>query len=113
MPLYADRVQETTPTTGTGTLTLAGAVEGYRTFAAAFQDGERVRYTIALAAEWETGDGVYSAGTLTRENVFASSNAGALVVFSAGDKKVWCDLPAAAIADIGLALAIRSLFVPQ
>ena len=56
MPLYADRVQETTTTTGTGTVTLAGAVSGYRTFTSALADGDRVRYTIALGTEWETGD---------------------------------------------------------
>ena len=113
MGLYADRVQETTTTTGTGTITLAGAVTGYRTFSSAFTSGERVRYTIALGADWETGDGVYSGGTLTRENVYASSNANALVSFAAGSKNVWCDLPAQAVADVALTIAFRSLAVSQ
>ena len=115
MGLYADRVQETTTTTGTGTLTLAGAVAGFQAFSSALADGDRVRYTIALGTEWETGDGVFdSAGpTLTRENVFSSSNSGALVNFSAGSKLVWIDLPAQAIADIGLTIAFAALRVPQ
>ncbi len=108
MGLYADRVQETTTTTGTGTVTLAGASSGYRAFSAALATGERVRYTIALGTEWETGDGVYttSGTTLTRENVYSSSNSNALVSFSAGSKLVWIDLPAQAIADVGLSLAL-------
>jgi len=113
--MYADRVQETTTTTGTGTLTLGGAVSGYRTFTSAFNDGERVRYAIALGSEWEVGDGVFtvSGTTLTRENVYASSNSNALVNFSAGSKNVWCDLPADGIADVGLSIAIAGLMVPQ
>lgn len=112
--MYADRVQETTSTTGTGTVTLAGAVLGFRTFSSAFPVGARVRYTIALGTEWETGDGVLSSSTtLTRENVFSSSNADALVNFSAGTKSVWVDLPAQALADIGLTIAFASLRVPQ
>ncbi len=115
MGLYADRVQETSTTTGTGTLTLAGAVTGFRTFASALVTGERVRYAIFLGTEWEVGDGVFttSGTTLTRENVFASSNSGALVSFSSGSKNVWIDVPAQAIADVGLSLMFASNSVPQ
>ena len=114
MPLYADRVQETTTTTGTGTVTLAGAVSGYRTFTSAITTGDRVRYTIALGTEWETGDGVLATtSTLERENVYASSNSNALVNFSAGSKLVFITEPAQAIADLGLAIAARALFIPQ
>lgn len=112
--LYADRVQETTTTTGTGTLTLGGAVSGYRTFTSAIATGDRVRYAIALGTEWETGDGTLATpGTLTRDNVYASSNSNALVSFSAGSKLVWIDLTAQAIADIGLSLAIANRIVSQ
>ena len=95
--LYADRVRETTATNSTGTVTLAGAVSGFRTFASAFTNLDTVRYCIALGTEWEVGQGVYNVGTLSRVTVFASSNAGALVDFSAGAKGVWCDLPATGI----------------
>lgn len=110
MPLYVDRVQETTTTTGTGTVTLAGAVSGYRTFASALTVGDRVRYCIFMGNDWEVGDGTLdTSSTFSRENVFASSNAGALVNFSAGTKTIFVDLPADAICDIGMALALASL----
>jgi hypothetical protein len=112
--LYYDRVQETTTTTGTGTLTLAGAVSGYRTFASAVPTGDLVRYAIAGGSEWEVGEGyLLSTTTLSRVNVFASSNSNNLVDFSAGTKNVWIDLPADAISDIGMTFAIQNLYVPQ
>lgn len=86
---YKDRVSDTSTTTGTGTLTLTGvAPTGYRTFAAALTTGDTVRYCVANIAgtEWEVGQGVWtsSGATLTRATVYASSNANALVNFSAG-----------------------------
>ncbi len=93
MPLFADRVKETTLTTGTGALTLAGAVTCHRTFASAFANPSVVYYTIAGVTEWEIGIGTFTA-TLARDTVLASSNAGALVNFSAGTKDVFCTIPA-------------------
>lgn len=75
----ANRILMTTPTTGTGTITLASAVSGYQTFAAAgVQNGETVRYLITEGANWEIGAGTYSSAgpTLTR-NVEESSAGGA------------------------------------
>lgn len=92
-----DRVQETSTTTGTGTLTLAGAVTGYQSFSSAIGNGNTTYYGIYLngGSEWEVGLGTVGAGTLARTTVLASSNAGSLVNFSAGQKSVWCDYPAA------------------
>lgn len=110
MALYIDRVQETTTTTGTGTVTLAGAVTGYRSFSSVLSVGDRVRYCITDGTDWEVGDGTLaSSSTFSRENVFASSNANALVNFAAGTKNIFVDLPADAICDVGLTLAIASL----
>lgn len=107
MGLYADRVQETTTTTGTGTITLAGAVSGFRTFTSAFTTGARVHYVIAGGTEWEVGEGeLATTTTLTRNVIFASSNSGNAVNFSAGTKNVFCDLPAQSIADLALSIAI-------
>jgi hypothetical protein len=92
-----DRVRETSTITGTGTVTLAGAVTGFQSFAA-IGDTNTTYYTIAGRAtnEWEVGVGTYTAaGTLlSRDAVLASSNAGSLVNFSAGIKDVFCDYPA-------------------
>lgn len=109
MSLYADRVQETTTTTGTGTVTLAGAVLGFRAFQDALAVGDRVRYCITDGTDWEVGDGVLTTTTtLTRETVFSSSNANALVSFAAGTKVAFIDVPAADIADIGLSIALAA-----
>ena len=95
--VLADRVRETTTTTGTGTVTLAGAVTGFQSFAAV-GNANTTYYTIAGqgTAEWEVGIGTYTSvgTTLARTTVLASSNAGSLVVFSAGTKDVFVTYPA-------------------
>lgn len=91
-----DRVLETSTTTGTGNLTLAGAVTGYRTFASQMATSDTCLYAVwgvdangTPTGEWEGGIGTYSAtNTLTRTTVLESSNAGAAVNFSAGTKYV-------------------------
>ena len=96
--IIADRVRETSTSTGTGTFTLGGAVAGYQTFSSGIGNGNTCYYTIAgvSTAEWEVGVGTYtSAGnTLARTTVLSSSNAGALVTFSAGSKDVFVTYPA-------------------
>lgn len=97
---FADRVIETTPTTGTGAVTLAGAVPGYRRFVEAWTVGAVVYYAIAGGAEWEVGQGTLAtATTLSRDSVLASSNGGALVNFSVVAKTILADVPAASIVD--------------
>lgn len=92
--IVADRVQETTTTTGTGTLTLNGPVTGYQSFASAFGNGCKTYYAIVHQSlnEWEVRDGnfTYSDSTLTRGTCYASSNSNAAVSFSAGTKNVFC-----------------------
>lgn len=106
----ADRVKETTTTTGTGTLTTSGtAATGYQAFATAFATGDVVDYCIAGqgTAEWEVGQGTFtSSTTLSRDVVLASSNAGARVSFSAGTKDVFNVMPAARMMSGGEAFAL-------
>lgn len=109
---YADRVQETTTTTGTGTITLAGAVSDYQSFQSAFATGSKIRYVIDGLTDWETGEGTLATTTtLSRDLVYESSNAGALVNLAAGTHNVRCDLPAKAVADMGMAIAFRENWV--
>jgi hypothetical protein len=90
-----DRVQETTTTSGTGTITLAGAVTGFQSFSV-IGDANTTYYTIAAGSQFEVGIGTYtlSGTTLSRDIVLESSNAGALVNFSAGTKSVFVTYPA-------------------
>jgi hypothetical protein len=78
MPYIADRVQETTSTSGTGAVTLAGAVTGYRTFASAFGAASQiVCYLIVSGNDWEVGKGTFNGTTgLTRDSIRSSSNSG-------------------------------------
>ncbi len=111
---YGDRVQETTTTVGLVAVVLGGAVAGFQAFSAVFQNYAVVRYTIAGGTEFETGEGVYYLGTIQRTGkVFSSSNTNQLVNFSSGTKAVWCDVPAEALADIGVTLALAANSIPQ
>jgi hypothetical protein len=92
-----DRVRETTTTTGTGTITLLGAVVGYQTFDVV-GDGNTTYYTIAGqgTAEWEVGIGTFtlSGTTLARTTVLSNSlGTTALISFSAGTKDVFVTYP--------------------
>jgi len=92
-----DRVQETTTTTGTGTITLAGAVSGFQSFSV-IGNANTTYYSIVhqTLAEWEVGIGTYTSSgtTLSRDTILASSNSGSAVNFSAGSKNVFCTYPA-------------------
>lgn len=111
----ADRVKETTTTTGTGALALGGAMVGFQAFSAVCSVGDTCYYAIQAvdaignpAGAWETGLGTYSSSnTLTRTTVLASSNAGAAVSFAAGTKQVWIDIPAAVAPITGALLNVR------
>jgi len=109
--VLADRVQETTTTTGTGTVTLAGAKTGYQTFAAV-GDGNSTYYTIEGGAEWEVGIGTYTSSgtTLSRTTVISSSNSGSLVNFSAGTKNVFVTYPAARSIPTNRAIVMSFVF---
>ena len=92
-----DRVKETTTTTGTGTVDLDGAVEGFETFVAGVGNAKETFYAIFGGTEFEVGRGTVTDATpdtLSRTTVFSSSNSDSLVNFSAGEKTVICTYPA-------------------
>lgn len=90
--IHANRVRDTTTSTGTGALALSGsAPAGYQTFSARMSTGDTCMYVIhhRTQNEWEVGWGTYSAtDELTRTHVRASSNSDAAVSLSPGTKDV-------------------------
>ena len=95
--IVQDRVQETSTSVGTGTITLAGAVTGYQSFAV-IGNNNQTYYTIAdqSGSNWEVGVGTYYLAntSLARTTILASSNANAVVTFGAGTKSVFVTYPA-------------------
>ena len=93
-----NRVRELTSTTGTGAVTLGGAVGGFQSFSAGIGNDNTTYYAISInsESEWEVGRGTLNgdSSTLTRTEVLESSNGDAAVDFSAGSKEVFCTLPA-------------------
>jgi hypothetical protein len=96
--VVADRVKETSTTAGTGTLTLAGAVAGFQSFAVV-GDANTTYYTIVdtIANTWEVGIGTYtvSGTTLSRDTVLSnSSGTTTQISFASNSKDVFVTYPA-------------------
>lgn len=100
--IKADRVKESSTIVGTGTISLLGSNTGFRTFASQMSVGDTCSYVIAntTGSEWEVGIATYSsANTLTRTTVQSSTNANAVVNFSAGMKDVFISPTAQSVID--------------
>jgi len=100
--VLADRVQETSTTTGTGTLTLAGAVAGYQAFSVIGNSNSTFYGIVDEYGQWENGIGTYTSSgtTLSRTTVLSSSNSNSLVNFTAGTKNVFVTYPAEAVSPV-------------
>ena len=112
MSKYADRVLETSTTTGASDFTLAGAVTGYRTFNTAIGTGVTTDYAIVAVdgsgvptGEWEVGEGYLSSSTVLVRSVVLSSSTGSAVSFAAGTKRVFITHSASEIVGKGNAYA--------
>jgi len=97
--VVADRVKETSTTTGTGTFSLGGAADGFQTFVAGVGNTNTTYYAIVDSAtgDWEVGIGTVTDGspdTLSRDTVLESSNSDSKVSFGSGNKSVFCTQPA-------------------
>lgn len=93
--VVADRVQEVTATTGTGTLTLNGAVTGFQSFAV-IGNGNTTFYTIVNNGDWEVGIGTYSSTgpTLARTTILSNSNGNTSPINLVGASNVFVTYPA-------------------
>ena len=95
-----DRVKESSATTGTGTITLGGAVSGFESFSAGIGGDNTTYYCIFETGtnNFEVGFGTLNSGasTLARTYVISSSNSDAKVNF-AGPTEVFCTVPGAKI----------------
>lgn len=88
--LNADRVKETSTTTGTGTYTLAGAMNGFRSFAT-IGNTNRCTYCVTNDTDWEVNEGVYTAaGTTLSRDKFLASSTGSAINWTAGTRRVFC-----------------------
>lgn len=112
MSRYIDRVLETSTTTGTGDLTLDGAVTGYQSFDSAV--GTQVAFDYCIVAvdgsgiptgQWEVGSGYLSASTTLVRSILWASSAGSAINFSAGTKRVFITVAANQAQDKGLSFA--------
>jgi hypothetical protein len=96
--ITADRVKDTSTTTGTGNITVSGSAPfGYRTFSTVMSVADTFYYAIQgqSTAEWEIGVGTYaSTNQFARTTVLASSASGSAVSFSSGTKNVFITLAA-------------------
>jgi hypothetical protein len=83
MGVLADLVQQSTATTGTGTLTLGAAVTGFRTVAGAgIADGVVVSYAIQDGTNRETGTGTIGGSGTTLTRTLLASSTGSLLNLS-------------------------------
>jgi len=93
-----DRVKETTSTTGTGTLTLGGAVTGFQTFTSVLSNSDTTYYAIfeSSTGQFEVGLGTFTSSgtTLARTTILESSNSGNAINLTAGAADVFITQPA-------------------
>ena len=89
---FADRVKETTTTTGVSAYSMGGAVTAFRAFSSIFLTGERLTYVCEDSVDWEVGIGTLTSGTpwtLSRDTITSSSNGGAAVSWGTGTRFIY------------------------
>lgn len=100
--VHADRIKETSVTTGTGTYSLDGASTGFRTFVAGIGTTNKCYYVADNGVDWEIGLGTVTDATpdtLARTRIIASSTGGAAISWGAGTKNLFCAPIASKVRD--------------
>lgn len=111
------RVAETSTTTGTGAITLAGAVTGYLAFAAELASADTATIVIEAVdsagrptGQWEICDTAFTSPDTLSRGTFKDSSTGSRVDFAAGAKRVFAINPRD-VVDLGSADLIGTLGV--
>mgnify|MGYP001182499364 CR=1 FL=1 len=93
--VVADRIKETTTTTGTGTYTLGGASTGFEAFSV-IGNGNTTYYCCTDGTDFEVGIGTYTASgtTLARTTILQSSNSDSAVNWGSGTRDIFVTQPA-------------------
>lgn len=108
----ADRVKDTTTSTGTGNITVSGSPPpGFRTLSEVLtENGDSCWGCIDGGTQWEVCQLTrVSANVYSRGAPLASSNNGVAVNFTAGTKNVFITVPAREIVSKGLAIALATV----
>ena len=112
--IVADRVQETSTTTGTGSYTLSGAVVGYRTAASVCANNDTFTYYAEDVdafgrpqGSWETGLGTWTTGgIIVRTTIYSSSNSNSAVSWAAGTRRIAMGIIASDVASFATAASV-------
>ena len=94
--VVADRVKETTTTSGTGTYDLGGIVTGFQSFATAIGNTNTTYYACTDGNNYEIGIGTYAStgNTLARTTILKSTNSNAAVNWGTSTKEIFVTYPA-------------------
>jgi hypothetical protein len=103
--VLADRVQESTTTTGTGNVTLGGASQQSQSFLSGIGNGNYTYYALldGNGVQWEVGQGnvISSGAILSRDIIYASTNSNSKIPLSSNVHTVFGNAPAHLLALIG------------
>jgi hypothetical protein len=117
----ADRVKQTTLSTGVGGISLSGSVDGFQDFSDALSDNDTTFYVIEENDEFEVGLGTYGSNSLSRDIVFSSSNgdsklslggSGVVSVTYPADRSVFKNSDEHTVASSGILFSDSSVLKP-
>jgi alpha-tubulin suppressor-like RCC1 family protein len=107
--ILADRVKETSWTTGSGNFELAGAANGFSSFDSQYSDGDILFYAATNGMKYEVGSGIFTVGqtanSIVRMPFRTSETNNSKVDFNTGAKEVYATYPATHSVYIGSGVA--------